>query len=39
MEKCRKCDMPLEDVSKCGCDPSLCEHCCECDAECECNCQ
>jgi hypothetical protein len=30
--------MPVDDDSKCSCDPSLCFHCCACPPDCSCGC-
>jgi len=39
-KKCRKCDMPLDDVSNaCSCDETICRYCCECEPGCDCGCQ
>jgi len=38
MDTCVKCGMPVDDDSKCSCDPSLCAHCCACPADCACGC-
>lgn len=38
MDTCVKCGMPVEDDSKCSCDPSLCFHCCACPPDCSCGC-
>lgn len=38
MDMCVKCGMPVEEESKCTCDPSLCFHCCECAQDCTCGC-
>jgi len=35
---CKKCGMPLDDKTKCTCQPSLCLYCCECAPGCECGC-
>ena len=37
--KCKKCDMLLEkEEDYCGCEKSVCYHCCSCEADCECGC-
>ena len=38
MDTCVKCGMPVDDDSKCSCDPSLCFHCCACEPNCACGC-
>ena len=38
MDTCVKCGMPVDDDSKCTCDPSLCFHCCACESDCTCGC-
>ena len=38
MDTCVKCGMPVEEDSKCTCDPSLCFHCCNCPSDCSCGC-
>lgn len=35
---CKKCGMPLDDKTKCTCQPTLCVYCCECAPDCECGC-
>lgn len=37
-EKC-ECGMPLDDETRCSCEPDKCYHCCSCGPECTCGCQ
>ncbi|MFA5022015.1 MAG: hypothetical protein WC508_02980 [Patescibacteria group bacterium] len=39
MNTCEKCSMPIDDDTRCACQPTVCFHCCECDDECECGCK
>lgn len=38
MDKCVKCGMPIDDDTRCSCEPSLCFHCCTCQPDCVCGC-
>jgi len=38
MDKCVKCGMPIDDDTRCSCEPSLCFHCCTCGPDCKCGC-
>ncbi|MBI4709380.1 MAG: hypothetical protein HY764_04220 [Candidatus Portnoybacteria bacterium] len=37
-QKC-ECGMPLNNDTRCSCNPALCIHCCSCDSDCQCGCQ
>ena len=34
-----ECGMPITKDEACSCEPSLCYHCCKCEADCECGCK
>jgi len=36
--ECQKCQIPLDNDTKCSCNENICYHCCECDADCGCGC-
>lgn len=39
MEKCKECQMPMQEGQECSCNPETCYHCCKCEPECECGCK
>ncbi|MFA5029509.1 MAG: hypothetical protein WC518_02010 [Patescibacteria group bacterium] len=39
MDKCAKCEMPIDEETRCSCEPEVCFHCCSCGAGCGCGCK
>ncbi|MGA2667006.1 MAG: hypothetical protein ABSE91_02860 [Patescibacteria group bacterium] len=37
-EKC-ECGMPLNEKTRCTCEPGKCVNCCSCSKDCQCGCQ
>lgn len=37
-EKC-ECGMPLNDKTRCECEPKKCHYCCTCKPDCKCGCK
>jgi hypothetical protein len=36
--KCVKCGLPIDEATRCSCEPEVCYHCCSCEPGCECGC-
>lgn len=39
MDRCEKCGMPADEMTKCSCEVKVCYHCCSCEPECKCGCK